>query len=78
MTVTKEYIDSLKNRIKDLEKDLSESENDLRKHRQFWVNIFRKIVRIHGEKPQNSVNTSSLIEDLSRHFNNVNSWWWGI
>lgn len=75
VTVTKAYIDSLKEERDRLKKDLAEIEADLKKHRNYWTYLLREVTQIHGKG--NSVSSSWLLESMAKHFNNVNKWWWG-
>lgn len=81
VTVTKTYIDylkdrnkDLKDRNKDLEKSLDEIRDDRKIHRDFYLSLLRDVIEIHGKGQ--SIGGAWLILRLSQHLNKVERWWW--
>lgn len=74
VTITKNYLDNLKSDVASYKKERDDLRRDLEKHRSFYLYLLREIIKIHGQGK--GVSASWLIECLSKHFNNVNEWWW--
>lgn len=72
--LTKAYVDSLKSELQHLKAKNTELNNDREKHRNYFLKLLRDVIKIHGGGQ--AVNTTWLIEDLAKHFNSVERWWW--
>lgn len=64
----------LRERVKTLEKELTEVKEDRQKFRDFTVNNLKTAIRIHGESKY--WNMQSLIEALSKNLQSVKYFYW--
>lgn len=74
VTVTKAYIESLKNDKAKLEKQIEDLSSDLAKHRDFYVRLLRIYLNSLGKGEITS--PAWIIEQLAKHLNTVKSWYW--
>ena len=74
VTVTKRYIEDLKNKIKKLEQDLDSERNDVRLFREFFLSLLKEFVKMASKNEYYSAET--MINKLSKLLNSVRSWYW--
>lgn len=74
ITVTKKYVDELKEQVQCLTNEIVTVRADREKHRSFYISILKDTLKILGEGK--AVNSEWLSKRLAQHLNNVDSWYW--
>lgn len=74
VTVTREYIDSLKKSRDEYKRELEICRKDRQKFREFYISMFKEQTVALGQGKH--LAPSYLIERLARLLNQVESWYW--
>lgn len=75
VTVTKQYLTTLKDERDRLKKEIQTVREDRNKFRDFYVSLLKENVAMVSKNQYYSA--ESMILKLSKLMNNVESWWWG-
>lgn len=74
ITVTKEYVDSLKAQIKNQNNMIEELNNDRNKFRAYFLRLLKDNISMSAKNQHYS--TETMINQLAKLLNDVKPWYW--